>query len=307
MKKIAIVILTFNTEDDTHVCLSSLAKIALPQNLFTTIIIDNGSKKVFALTKEEEKRDIVLLRQDSNLGFTGGNNIGMKYALDNTDAEFIMLLNNDTIVEKHMLTSLLAVCENDTKIGLAVPKIYFAKGHEYHKDRYAKDELGKVFWYAGGITDWANMYTSHRGVDEVDKGQYDTMEETPFATGCCMFIRRVVLETVGFFDNRYFLYSEDADLNERIKRAGYKIMYVPKAVLWHVNASSTGGSGSVLQDYFMTRNRMLIGMKFAPLRTKIALIRESVRFLRSGREWQKRGIRDFYTNTFGPGTFFNHK
>lgn len=307
MKKIALIILTFNTEEDTHICLDSLTKSSLPQELFTTIIVDNCSNNVFTLTKEEKKREIIVLRQEKNLGFTGGNNVGMKYALAHTDAEYIVPLNNDTIVEKHMLTNLLAACESNKKIGLAVPKIYFAKGHEFHKDRYKKDELGKVFWYAGGVIDWANMYTSHRGVDEVDHGQYDTMEETPFATGCCMFIRREVLETVGLFDNRYFLYSEDADLNERIKRAGYKVMYIPQAILWHVNASSTGGSGSALQDYFTTRNRMLIGMKFAPLRTKLALIRESLRFLRNGREWQKRGIQDFYAQKFGAGTFFKNR
>ena len=105
------------------------------------------------------------------------------------------------------------------------------------------------------------------------------------------------------FDNRYFLYFEDSDLSQRLKKAGYKILFYPKAILWHKNAGSTGGSGSSLQDYFTTRNRMIFGLKFAPLRSKIALIRESLRLLSSGRQWQKKGIRDFYLRRFGKGTF----
>ena len=191
-------------------------------------------------------------------------------------------------------------------MAVVTPKIYFAKGHEYHKDKYKKEDLGKVFWYAGGYTDWDNVTSIHRGVDEVDHGQYDKIEEIQFATGCCMLLKKEVFEKVGLFDDRYFLYYEDADLNERIKRAGYKIYYVPTAILIHINAASSGGAGNSLQDYFITRNKILFGMTYAPLRTKLALIRESISLLRIGRPNQKLAIRDFYLHKFNKGTFFEN-
>jgi len=141
----------------------------------------------------------------------------------------------------------------------------------------------------------------------VDHGQYDTTEEISFATGCCMMFKGDVLKKVGLFDDQYFLYFEDADLSERVKKAGFKIYYAPKAVLYHVNASSSGGAGkgNQLQDYFITRNQMLFGMKYAPLRTKIALLRQSLRLLVNGREKQKQAIGDYYLGRLGKGTYFN--
>jgi GT2 family glycosyltransferase len=113
-----------------------------------------------------------------------------------------------------------------------------------------------------------------------------------------------VLETVGLFDERFFLYYEDADLCCRVKRAGYKLYYAPKAILQHVNASSSGGAGNTLQDYFITRNQMLFGMRYAPLKSKFALLRQSLRLLTSGRPMQKTALQDYYKKNFGKGSFF---
>jgi len=165
--------------------------------------------------------------------------------------------------------------------------------------------LGKVFWYAGGEMDWKNVIGHHRGVDEVDHGQYDDISETGYVSGCCMLLTKKLLEKVGGFDKKYFLYYEDNDLSQRSKRKGFKILYAPKAVIWHKNAGSAGGSGSPLQDYYITRNRMLFGMRYAPLRSKVALVRESIRLLLSGRKWQKAGIADFYKRRFGKGSYKN--
>ena len=304
MKKFFVVTVDFNTHKETHDWIGSIENLNHKGIDLQIVIIDNASKDPFILEKNEKKENIHFLRSEVNTGFTGGNNIGMRYAMQN-GADYIMLVNNDTIADKHLLTELLHVLDSDEKIGITTPKIYFAKGHEFHKDRYKKDELGKVFWFAGGYTDWKNITSVHRGVDEVDHGQYDKIEPVTFASGCCMLIKAEVLRKVGLLDAKYFLYFEDADLDERIIRAGYKIVYVPSAVLWHINAASSGGSGNNLQDYFITRNRMLFGMRYAPLRSKVALIRESLRLLTSGRPMQKKGIRDFYLGRFGKGTYFN--
>lgn len=303
MKKVFVVTLNFNTATDTHHLLHSMKQMDTSGVDLSIVVVDNGSKEPFVLTAEEIDQPVHVIRSEENTGFTGGNNIGMSYALSH-GAEYVLIINNDTIVDSKLLQNLLKVLDSDKEIGVTTAKIYFAKGHEFHKDRYKEEDLGKIFWYAGGFTDWNNVMSVHRGVDDVDHGQYDNIEPITFATGCCMLFRREVLEKVGLFDDKFFLYFEDADLNERIQRAGYTIFYVPQAILWHVNASSTGGSGSKLQDYFLTRNRMLFGMRYAPLRTKIALLRESLRFLLKGRPMQKKGIQDFYLGMFGKGTYF---
>lgn len=302
MKNVAIVTVNYNTADDTKVFLKSLKQLKTQGVSVEVIVVDNGSEKPLSL---EAKEHTHLIRLEENTGFTGGYNAGIRQALKR-NADYIMVVNNDTTVDPDLIQSLITVLDCDPKIGVVVPKIYFAKGHEFHKDRYTKDELGKVFWYAGGSIDWKNAMSIHRGVDEVDHGQYDAPEEISFATGCCMMFKKEVLQEIGLFDDRYFLYFEDADMSERIRLAGYKIYYAPRGILYHVNASSSGGAGkgNVLQDYFITRNQMLFGMMYAPLRTKIALIRQSLQLSLNGRPKQKQAIRDFYFARFGKGTFF---
>jgi GT2 family glycosyltransferase len=304
MKKVTVVTINYNTDEDTHAFLKSLEKINKKNFVLEIIVVDNGSSPAFTLKENEKKDHIIFIPSDINTGFSGGNNIGIREALKR-DADYVLLLNNDTSVHPDMIEELFKVAQSDEKIGLTTAKIYFAKGHEFHKERYKEEELGKVFWFAGGFTDWDNVKSVHRGVDEVDQGQYDTVEKIDFATGCCMMIKKEVLKKVGLFDDRYFLYYEDADLNERIKKAGYDIYYVPTAVLVHVNAASSGGAGNVLQDYFLTRNQMLFGMTYATFYTKIALFRQSLRLLLGGRPKQKQGIKDFYLSKFGKGSFFD--
>lgn len=305
MKKIVLVTVNYNTAKDTNALLESIEKLHTPGLLLEVIIVDNGSKTIYELPNLHKNITVALIRLEENTGFSGGYNRGIQEALKN-DADYVLIINNDTLLDPSLIKNLVEVLESKPEIGVTTPKIYFAKGHEFHKDRYTKNELGKVFWYAGGHIDWNHVSGVHRGVDEVDHGQYDTVEPIEFASGCCMLFKREVFEKVGLFDERYFLYYEDGDINERIKRAGYKIYYVPSAILMHVNASSSGGAGrgNILQDYFITRNKMLFGMNYAPPRTKLALIRESIRLLRSGRLYQKKGIRDYYLRRFGKGTFF---
>lgn len=303
MKIVSIVTVNFNTDRDTKALLKTLYRIEKKDLDLRIIIVDNGSKTQFDLDPAEKKDSIKLLRLNKNTGFAGGFNYGIREALKE-NPDYVLILNNDTKVYSDMLKNLISAIDNDPRTGVAVPKIYFAKGHEFHKTRYRPQELGKVIWYAGGYTDWDNIKSIHRGVDEVDHGQYDKIGQVDFATGCCMLFKREVLEKVGLFNENYFLYYEDAELSERIKKSGYNILYVPKAILIHVNAASSGGPGNNLQDYFLTRNQMQFGMKYAPLRSKIALIRQSIRLLLSGRPMQKRGIIDFYLKRFGEGTFF---
>ena len=301
--KVAIIIINFNGEKDTLQCLRSLEALSFPKENLLTIIVDNGSKKKFELPKAKlDIGELVALNTGENLGFAGGNNFGIEYAIKN-GADYIMLLNNDTYVEKNLVKELVVAFQNEKNVGIVAPKIYFAKGFEFHKNNYKNEDLGKVFWYAGGIMDWKNVIGRHRGVDEVDSGQYEKIEDTDFATGCCFFTSVEVLQAVGVLDEKLFLYYEENDLCQRVRQHGYRIIYAPKATLWHKNAQSTGGSGSALQDYFITRNRLWFGMRYASLRARTALIREAVRLLIFGRKWQKVGVLDFFLGKFGKGSY----
>lgn len=302
MTKIFIIILNFNGWQNTIECLSSIKKLDTQKNInVEPLVVDNASSDDSVKKIKEEFPKVTIIENRTNLGFTGGCNEGARYALKNS-ADFVMLLNNDTIAHPDLVKNLLGSFDHDS-VGGVVPKIYFAAGFEFHKDRYKSSDKGRVIWYAGGKMDLKNLIGVNIGVDEVDQGQFEVRMETELATGCCFMIRSDVLENVGLFDDRYFLYYEDADLSARIKKTGFKIIYEPKAVVWHKNAESSGGSGSDLQDYYITRNRLLFGMTYAPARTKIALLRESLNLLITGRPWQKKGIRDFYLRRFGRGTF----
>ena len=305
MNKVFIVILNWNKPKLTIDCVQSVLKSRVQGVECKIVIVDNGSTdnslEEFRKLISNKKFQIKVVGTGSNLGFAGGNNFGIKYALEN-GATHVLVLNNDTLVDGGLVSEMMKTMEFDPGIGIVSPKIYFAKGFEFHKDRYKKNQLGKVLWYAGGKMDWKNVIGTNRGVDEVDKGQYQRLSEIDFATGACMMARVKALKEVGLFDEKYFMYLEDADLSQRIKTKGWKVVYEPKAKLWHKVAQSSG-IGSNLNDYYISRNRLLFGFKFASLRTKIALLRESLRIFIYGRHWQAVGVRDFYLRKFGKGSW----
>lgn len=294
--KVYVIILNWNGKKDTQVCLASLAKIEKQLVDFRVIVVDNGSADDSVVSIRKKYPMVTVIPTGKNLGFTGGNNVGITYARQH-QADFVWLLNNDTFVDSHVLDSLRAF--RDPKVGICGSKIYFAPGHEFHAGRYTESERGKVFWYAGGLVDWNNMYASHRGVDEVDHGQYDTQEPTPFVTGCSMMIKRSVFDRIGMLDDRYYLYLEDLDFCLRAKKAGFSLRYVPSSILWHVNAGSSSRPGNPLQQYYQTRNRLLLGFRYATLRTKIALLREAIRFLFAGSAVCKKAVIDWLLGRFG--------
>ena len=302
MPKVFVSVVNYNGKAITTSCLESLDKVSVKGLELNVVVVDNGSKDLFEIKETYTNFKPTIIRSEYNLGFSGGQNLGIKHALEN-GADYVAILNNDVLLSEDFIVELLKTFVEKKDCGLVSPKIYFAKGHEFHKDKYSESELGKVIWYAGGKMDWKNLLAFHRGVDEVDMGQYDNFGETEFASGCCEMIKREVFEKVGLFDEKYFLYYEDNDLSQRAKKAGFTIYYQPKAKLWHLNAGSTGGSGSTLQDYYITRNRLLFGFEFASFKTKLAMVRESVKLIFSGRPWQKKGALDFYLGRFGKGSY----
>ncbi|MBI4058843.1 glycosyltransferase family 2 protein [Candidatus Microgenomates bacterium] len=301
MKKVAIVILNWNGKRDTMQCLESIEKLSIINYQLSIYVVDNGSKDGLVEELKVQSAKCKIIENKENLGYAEGNNVGIRAALED-EADYVMILNNDTVVDKNLAIQLIKTIEKYPVAGIVSPKIYFANGFEFHKSRYKKDELGKVIWYAGGLIDWKNVLLSHQGVDEVDKGQYNETSEIDYATGACLFVNKEVFNKIGFFDKNYFLYLEDADFCQRAKQAGFKIIYNPKAILWHKVAQSSG-IGSSLNDYYITRNRLLFAARYANMRAKFALLRESIRLLFNGRKWQKRGVIDYYLGNLGKGSF----
>lgn len=296
MPKLCTVILEYNNPKMTLETLKSLYKVKLPSNLkHQVILIDNSPVPDGTLKKTlKEFKNLKYIVTHKNTGFAAGNNIGIKLGLKQKH-DYFLLLNNDVKVHPNFLVELF-----NTQADLAVPKIYFAKGYEYHKDKYKQSQLGKVIWYAGGEFDWNNIYSKHFGMDEVDTGQFNQSKSVELANFCCILIKKSVFDLIGLLDESYFLYWEDADFSVKAKKAGFDLIYQPKAKIWH-KSSGSSGSGSSLHDYYLTRNRLLFGFKYASLKTKLALIRESFKLLLTGRTSQKKGIIDYYLRRLGKG------
>ncbi len=295
---VGIIILNYNQKSDTIACLQSLQKMQHQNINLNLFLIDNASTDDISEVISRKFPEVNLIVNDRNFGFSKGNNIGIKASLL-YKSDFVFILNNDTFVSRDLIVELIGAAEKYPKGGIFSPKIFFAKGYETHNERYKKAELGKVLWYAGGKMDWKNVLGTHRGVDEVDQGQYEEIARVSYASGCAMMIRREVIDNIGMFDEKFFLYYEDVDFCERARKKGWEVFYIPKAYLWHKNAHSSGGTGSTMQDYYITRNRLLIGMRYAPWQTKLALFREAANLLVRGTAAQKQAVGDFLRKKYG--------
>jgi GT2 family glycosyltransferase len=238
---VSIIVLNYNGREDTLACLRSLEHVMYPN--VNVIVVDNASSDGSADAIREAHPQMKLIETGANLGFTGGNNVGIHYALDH-GADYIMLLNNDTIVAPDMLNLMVEVMESDPQIGVTGPMIYYYSAPE-------------TIWSAGGQIDWKRGTTSMIGVNEEDKSQYGlTPRSVDFVTGCALLVRREVWEKVGLLDDQFFMYYEETEWCVRASRAGYKIYHVPQAMLWH-KISLQEREASPRTYYYMTRNRLL--------------------------------------------------
>lgn len=299
MLKIAIVSVNFNGKEDTLELLDSLKNLQSTSYDIKTIIVDNGSSDGFVEIASKKHPSVDILQTGVNKGFSGGYNRGLQHALI-WGADYILIINNDALTpDKKLLTQLLETFRKNEKAGIVSPKILFAPGYEFHKDRYQEKDKGKVVWFGGGKFDWENVMSVHRGIDEIDSGAYEDEMEMDFATGCCFLIKREVLEKVGVFNDDYFAYFEDAEYSKRVLDYGFKIFYNGKTSIYHKVSQSTV-AGSALTDYYLTRNRLIFGFKYASGRTKFALWRQAISQLLFGRTAQKMAIKDFFAGKIGP-------
>ena len=244
--QISIIAINYNGLKDTCELIDSLP---LEDMSIEVIVVDNASKEDEASIIASSYPQVKVIRSKQNLGFAGGNNLGIKAA----QGKFLFFINNDTILRckkedvrcKMFFQPLTDRLESSPEIGMVCPKIRFAWGD-------------KPIQFAGYTT--LSRYTMRNrsiGFGETDKGQYDTAHQTPYAHGAAMMVKREVLEKVGLMPECYFLYYEELDWSMMFTRAGYSIWYEPACTIYHKESQATG-QNSPLKAYYLTRNRLLL-------------------------------------------------
>jgi GT2 family glycosyltransferase len=242
-----IIVLTWNGRTDTLECLRSLQRLRYSNA--RTLIVDNASTDGTPEAIRREFPGVEVAANRSNLRFAGGNNIGIKRAIE-AGADYILLLNNDTTVDPDFLPYLVHAVEGNENAGMAGPKIlYYSDPHR--------------LWFAGGKIEWWKGWVSHVGIREIDRGQYDEMREVDYLTGCCLLVRREIIEKIGMLDESYYIYGEDADWCIRATRAGYKLLYVPSARIWHKVSVSTGGHLSWYKNWNKLKSQLRLMARYA--------------------------------------------
>ena len=235
--KLSVITVNYNGLKDTCALIES---IPFNENM-EVIVVDNASKQDEASSIQEQFPQVKVIRSEKNLGFAGGNNLGMKAA----KGKYIYLINNDTLFKDFNAESLITRLETSPYIGIVCPKIRFAW------------ETSPI-QYAGYTTLSKVTIRNHAiGYGEEDKGQYNTAHPTPYAHGAAMLIKRDAIDKVGLMPEVFFLYYEELDWSMMFTRVGYEIWYDPACTIYHKESQSTG-QNSPLRTYFITRNRLLL-------------------------------------------------
>ncbi len=240
-KKVAIVVLNWNGKQDSEKCLSSLEKLTYPH--VEIIIVDNGSTDGSQELFRERFPNCTLLETGHNLGYAGGNNVGISYALKQ-GFDFFFVLNNDTVVDPQIVEAFLEGFESEPKAGILGGKIYLM------------DEPDR-FDHFGGKWNKKTLSFDYVGYKELDdKRRWEEPLHLDYVCGAGIMIRRSVFESIGLLEPRFFLFWEETDFCFQARKAGFFVMTCPRAKLWHkVSASFTGGKPHAA--YFFWRNRLL--------------------------------------------------
>lgn len=240
MKKVFIVALTWNRSDLIEECLTSLRKVKSKHKI-CVIVVDNHSIDDTVRIIKQKFPEVILIRNKKNLGWSGGNNKGIAFALKK-HADYILLLNNDITIDKQCIDNLVKVMESDTTLGIVGPKIFRSGTNP------------RIISNAGNFFT-KDFFGYSRGGGRIDNGKYNSVVKVDFVAGVA-FAKAAVFEKVGFFDERYFLYFEDVDFCMRAKKMGYSFAFVPDAFEFH-RESATIGLNSPTHIYYNTRNHLL--------------------------------------------------
>lgn len=240
MKLVSVITVNFNQPEVTEQLLASIREKE-GYSLLEIIVVDNGSSANHVPRWRQEYKGITFIRSEKNLGFAGGNNLGIRQA----QGDYLFLVNNDTIFTENLIGSMVEEMDANPTIGLLSPRInYF--------------DQPDIIQYAGYTP--MNYYTARNeciGQFEKDEGQYNAVKgPTAYAHGAAMMVRREALDKAGLMAENYFLYFEELDWCERIRRAGFQVNVFLKPLIYHKESISVG-KNTALKEYFMNRNRIL--------------------------------------------------
>ena len=285
---LSIITINYNGLKDTCELIDSIPF----NNDLEVIVVDNASKKDEASVISEKYPQVKVIRSSQNLGFAGGNNLGIKAA----QGKYLFFINNDTIFKEFNVQALIDRLESSPKIAVVCPKIRFSWGN--HPIQFT------------GYTPLSKITVRNQaiGFGEEDHGQYDTAHPTPYAHGAAMLIKHEALEKVGLMPECYFLYYEELDWSIMFARAGFEIWYDPVCTVYHKESQATG-QNSPLRTYYIVRNRLLLVKRNWNGITKyltyayllgVVGVRDILKYALSGK-WEflkatTNGLRDFYNN-----------
>ena len=299
---VAIVVLNWNNERDTLACLASLERLEYTQ--VVTIVVDNASTDHSVERIRATYPGVDVISNARNLGYAEGNNVGITRALE-YGSDYVLILNNDTVVEPAALSELVTAAEVNPKAGILGPTVLCAE---------PEDRL----FAAGGFIDWKRGIAVQRGRFQ-PAASYSHLvqaEIVDFVPGCALLVRRSLIESIGALSKRYFLNFEDVEWCVRAQQAGRVVLYVPKAIIWH-RISATLGRASPANTYYMTRNALLFFWKIAPMPIRVLAVAHIIgRTLRTLAAWTLKpqyrtegyrrnraacvfAMRDFFLNRFG--------
>lgn len=244
---VCAVLVNYNGYRDTAECIRSL--LSCQYSNLMVLVVDNGSEtEPGSEDMEYIRSNARLINSGKNIGFAGANNLGIRYARQYKPG-YILILNNDTVVKEDFLNILVAAYEKEKRAGIATCKIYY----------YDEPD---ILWFGGSYYDKSSCEMKIAGIGQKDGPDYSAAGDLRFATACLWLISLEIFEQIGEMNEDYFLYYEDADYCQRMIKEGYRILYVPEAVIYHKESSSTG-KGSCLYHYYNTRNYLFYLKKYA--------------------------------------------
>ncbi len=297
--EVSIITVNYNGLEDTCALIES---IPFNENM-EVIVVDNASNNQEAETIAKRYQQVKVIQSEKNLGFAGGNNLGIQAA----QGKYLFLINNDTIFKDFNIQALIDRLESSPNIGIVCPKI-----------RFVWDNAPIQFTGYSKLST-ITVRNCAIGFNEDDHGQYDNAHATPYAHGAAMFIRREAINKVGLMPECYFLYYEELDWSMMFARAGYQIWYEPKCTIYHKESRATG-LNSPLRTYYLTRNRLLLVRRNPQEFNKtlayiyligIVALRDILKHTLTRRfdliNATLRALRDFINNTLGYAAFTKAK
>lgn len=262
MKKAFVIVLNWNGWSDTNACLDSLARLDYPR--YQVVVVDNASTDDSVERIRAAHPEVTLLQSGGNLGFAGGNNVGIRHALEQ-GADYVWLLNNDAVADPHALTALVELAERDPSVGAVGSRIFYM------------DRPTELQAWGGG---WANVWTGRSSEHHARVSE----RELDYLTGCSLLLTRAALERSGLLDDRFFLYFEDTELSFRYRRDGWRLAVAEDSKVWH-----RGGGTSKRISRPVARYRTQSLLRFLRLHSPSFLVSAAVSTALRGTSFALRG------------------